>query len=52
MLAPGETPGAGAAGQAEAGIPVERRLIGGGILVVTLAVLFGAAMVWRRMNPA
>lgn len=52
VLAPGETPGAGAAGQAEAGIPVERRLIGGGILVVTLAVLFGAAMVWRRMNPA
>jgi plastocyanin len=52
VLAPGETPGAGAPGEAEAGIPVERRLIGAGILVVTLVVLFGAAMVWRRMNPA
>jgi plastocyanin len=47
VLAPGEAPG-----EAEAGIPVERRLIGGGILVVTLVVLFGAAIVWRRMNPA
>jgi plastocyanin len=52
VLAPGETPGAGAPGETEAGIPVERRLIGGGILVVTLVVLFGAAIVWRRMNPA
>ena len=47
VLAPGETPA-----EAGGGIPVERRLIGGGILVVTLVVLFGAAIVWRRMNPA
>ena len=47
VLAAGETPGA-----AEAGIPIERRLIGAGILVATLVILFGAAIVWRRMNPA
>ncbi len=47
VLAEGQTPG-----EAEAGIPMERRLIGAGILVVTLVVLFGAAIVWRRMNPA
>jgi plastocyanin len=39
-------------GGAEAGIPMERRLIGAGILIVTLVVLFGAAILWRRMNPA
>ncbi len=27
-------------------------VIAAGILVVTLVVLFGAAIVWRRMNPA
>jgi plastocyanin len=43
---------ANAPGEAEAGIPMERRLIGAGILIVTLVVLFGAAIVWRRMNPA
>jgi plastocyanin len=43
---------AGAPGEAEVGIPMERRLIGAGILLVTLVVLFGAAIVWRRMNPA
>jgi plastocyanin len=47
VLAAGETPG-----ESEAGIPIERRAIGAGILIVTLVVLFGAAMVWRRMNPA
>jgi plastocyanin len=46
VLAPGEAP------SEAGGIPVERRLIGGGILVATLVVLFGAAIVWRRMNPA
>lgn len=30
----------------------ERKLIAGGILVVTLIVGFAAAFVWRRMNPA
>lgn len=47
VVAAGGTPG-----EAEAGIPMERRLIGAGILGVTLTVLFGAAIVWRRMNPA
>jgi len=47
VLAAGSAPGA-----SEAGIPIERRAIGAGILIVTLVVLFGAAMVWRRMNPA
>lgn len=39
-------------GEASEGIPIERRLIGAGILGVTLIVLFAAAVVWRRMNPA
>jgi plastocyanin len=47
VLAEGTSPG-----EAETGIPIERRLIGGGILLATLVVLFGAAIVWRRMNPA
>lgn len=47
VLAAGESPG-----EAHGGIPLERRLIGAGILLVTLVVLFGAAVVWRRMNPA
>jgi plastocyanin len=38
----------------EASEPIapERKLIAGGILAATLVVLFGAAWVWRRMNPA
>lgn len=36
----------------EAGIPMERRLIGAGILLAALVVLFGAAWMWRRMNSA
>jgi plastocyanin len=38
----------------ESGEPVqpERRLIGAGILAVTLILLFGAAALWRRMNSA
>jgi len=60
VLAPGQTPGgetpgvtSGATG-GEGGEPVppERRLLGAAILAVTLAVLFGAAALWRRMNPA
>lgn len=47
VLAEGASPG-----EAAEGIPMERRLIGAGILIVTLVVLFGAAMLWRRMNPA
>jgi plastocyanin len=55
VLAPGQSapPGAEPApGAAETGIPAERRLLGGGILVATLIVLFGAAWLYRRMNPA
>jgi plastocyanin len=33
-------------------IPPERKLIAAGILAAALVVLFGAAWVWRRMNPA
>jgi plastocyanin len=44
--------GGEAPGEAHAGIPTERKLLGAGILVATLAVLFGAAWFWRRMNPA
>jgi plastocyanin len=63
VLAPGESaPPAPAASGApegseaphvEAGEPVppERKLLGGGILVVTLVVLFAAAIAYRRMNP-
>ena len=47
VLAPGESPG-----EAHERIPVERRLLGGGILILTLAVLFGGAWMFRRMNPA
>ncbi len=54
VLGPGESaPAAEPPGShAEAGIPVERRLLGGGILALTLVVCFGGAWVWRRMNPA
>ena len=52
VLAPGQTPPAAApASGATAGSP-DRKLIAAGILALTLIVLFGAAMVWRRMNPA
>ena len=50
VLAPGESPPV--AGGAETGITPDRRLIGVGILVGTLVVLFSAARFWRRMNPA
>lgn len=46
VLAPGETLGA------SEGVPTQNKLIGAAILVVTLVVLFGAAWVYRRMNPA
>ena len=48
VLAPGQTPG----GEGGEPIPPERKLLGAAILAVTLAVLFGAAALWRRMNPA
>lgn len=51
VLAPGQSapPAPAEAGE---GVPPQNRLIGAGILVVTLIVLFGAAGVYRRMNPA
>ena len=52
VLAPGQTPPAQASSGGEASTGVDRKVIGAGILLVTLIVLFGAAMVWRRMNPA
>ena len=33
-------------------IPPERKLLAAGVLAATLVILFGAAAVWRRMNPA
>lgn len=55
VLAPGQTAPPAVEpppSEAHTGIPAERRLLGGGILVLTLVVLFGAAWLWRRMNPA
>ena len=46
VLAAGEAPGH------SEGVPTENKLIGGAILIVTLVVLFGAAWMYRRMNPA
>lgn len=48
VLAPGQAPPPAA----EEGVPAQNKLIGAGILVVTLVVLFGAAAAYRRMNPA
>jgi plastocyanin len=36
----------------ETGIPVERRALAGGILVISIVLMFGGAWLWRRMNPA
>jgi plastocyanin len=33
-------------------IPPESKLLAAGVLAATLVILFGAAAVWRRMNPA
>jgi plastocyanin len=54
VLAPGQSAPAveGPPSEVETGIPPERRLMGAGILVLTLVVCFGGAAVWRRMNPA
>jgi plastocyanin len=34
------------------GVPADRRLLAGSILVIALVPMFGMAYVWRRMNPA
>jgi plastocyanin len=36
----------------ETGIPVERRALAGGILVISILLMFAGAWLWRRMNPA
>lgn len=46
VLAPGERP------VAAEGVPVQNKLLGAAILLITLSVLFGTAWVYRRMNPA
>jgi hypothetical protein len=33
-------------------IPPERKVLAAGILGVAIVILFGAAAIWRRMNPA
>ena len=38
--------------EAEAVIPVERRALAGGILVISIVLMFAGAWLWRRMNPA
>jgi plastocyanin len=52
VLAPGQSPPAAAGGGGEAAGATDRKVIAAGILALTLIVLFGAAIVWRRMNPA
>jgi plastocyanin len=53
VTGPGESaPAAGPPSEAEAGIPVERRLLGAGILAITLVLCFAGAWAWRRVNPA
>ena len=52
VLAPGQSPPAAEPARRASAGTIDRKVIGAGILVVTLVVLFGAAMVWRRMNPA
>lgn len=47
VAAAGETPG-----EVHAPVPAERKVAGAAILGVTLIVLFAAAWLWRRMNPA
>jgi len=53
VLAPGQSPPPGEPAAGEGGaVSANSKLIGAGILVATLVILFGAAYVWRRMNPA
>ncbi|MEO5703365.1 MAG: plastocyanin/azurin family copper-binding protein [Candidatus Limnocylindrales bacterium] len=53
VLAPGQSPPPAASpGESHGGVPAENKLIGAAILIFTLVLLFGAAAVYRRMNPA
>jgi len=44
-----ESPGGGPHEAAQ--IPADRRLLAGGVLLVAIVIMFGAAAVWRRVNP-
>ena len=55
VLAPGASPPAStepAPSEEHTGVPVQDRLVAGGILVVAIVLMFGIAWIWRRMNPA
>jgi plastocyanin len=55
VLAPGQTPPAAEPPPSEGEhdpIPPERKALAGGILAVSIVLMFGMAWVWRRMNPA
>ena len=47
-----EQPGAEPPHEPRDPIPPERKLLAAGVLGATIVILFGAAAVWRRMNPA
>ena len=54
---PGESPGESPAAEPEPPehrepISADRKLLAAGILAATIVILFGAAAIWRRMNPA
>ena len=52
--APAESaePGGGEGPHEAAQVPADRRLLAGGVLLVAIVIMFGAAAIWRRMNPA
>jgi plastocyanin len=54
VLEPGQSapPVEPPASEVDTGIAPERRLLAGGILLVTLVLGFASAWLWRRMNPA
>jgi plastocyanin len=53
VLAPGQSPPpAETPGESHGAVPMENKIIGAAILIVTLVLLFGAAWFYRRMNPA
>ena len=47
-----ESPGASPEPETHEPVPAENRLIGGVILIAALVILFGANLVWRRVNKA
>jgi plastocyanin len=51
-VAPGASEGPGEGPHEAAQVPADRRLLAGGVLLVAIVIMFGAAAVWRRVNPA